>query len=54
MRKSAVMCPTYYNITYLGELLETDEDDDSSDYLDDKFDIEIDDNCTAADVGAKP
>jgi len=54
MRKSTVMCPTYYNITYLGELLETDEDDDSSDYLDDKFDIEIDDNCTAADVGAKP
>merc|ERR1719414_2949035 len=50
MRKSTVMCPTYYNITYLGELLENDEDDDA----DDKFDIEIDDNCTAADVVAKP
>jgi len=31
MRKSTVHCPTYYNITYLGELLESDEDDDLTD-----------------------
>ena len=29
MRKSTVHCSTFYNITYLGELLETDEEDDA-------------------------
>ena len=27
MRKSTVQSPTYYSITYLGELLENDEDE---------------------------
>ena len=40
MRKSTVHCPTYYNITYLGELLESDEDDDLAD-------IEQSNNCNA-------
>merc|ERR1711902_131591 len=40
MRKSTVHCPTYYNITYLGELLESDEDDDLTD-------IEQSNNCNA-------
>ena len=31
MRKSTVHCPTYYNITYLGELLEhEDEEEDAT------------------------
>ena len=28
MRKSTVHCPTYYNITYLGELLEQEDEED--------------------------
>ena len=41
MRKSTVHCPTYYNITYLGELLESDEEED------DLNDIEQGNNCNA-------
>ena len=28
MRKSTVHCPTYYNITYLGELLEHEDEEE--------------------------
>ena len=30
MRKSTVHCPTYYNITYLGELLEHEEEEEDA------------------------
>ena len=30
MRKSTVQSPNYYSITYLGELLENDEDEEIS------------------------
>ena len=30
MRKSTVHCPTYYNITYLGELLEHEDEEEEA------------------------
>merc|ERR1712045_661569 len=40
MRKSTVHCPTYYNITYLGELLEheDEEEDEEEDAAEEKTD----------------
>ena len=49
MRKSTVKYPTYYTLTYLGDLLEDDQE-----VIDGEADIEHVINCTPTDAAAKP
>ena len=49
MRKSTVKYPTYYTLTYLGDLLEDDQE-----VIYGEADIEHDINCTPTDAAAKP
>ena len=49
MRKSTVKYPTYYIITYLGDLIEDDQE-----VIDNDADIEHDIHCTPVNTAAKP